>query len=122
MERREALRAELEGRSVRTLGDWEFLLGVHDHARLGALRFRLAPDGPFVDDSELSAPAVARLRELEASARQLEEPGAEDRPAYAEWLALLTAPGSSLGGARPKASFTDEDGTALVAPAFERAT
>jgi serine/threonine-protein kinase HipA len=115
MERREVLLAERDGRPVRALGDWEFLLGVHDHARLGALRFRRAPGGPFVDDSELSAPPVARLRELEASARQLEEPGAEDRPAYAEWLALLTAPGSSLGGARPKASFTDEDGSLWLA-------
>jgi len=115
MERRETLFAGREGRAVRTLGDWSFLLGVHDHARLGALRFRTEPGGPFVDDSELSAPPVARLRELEESARRLEEPDAEERPAYAEWLALLTAPGSSLGGARPKASFTDEDGTLWLA-------
>jgi serine/threonine-protein kinase HipA len=115
MERREALLAQREKRPVRTLGDWEFLLGVHDHARLGALRFRRDPDGPFVDDSELSAPPVARLRELEESVRQLEAPGAEERPAYAEWLAILTAPGSSLGGARPKASFTDEDGSLWLA-------
>ncbi len=115
MERREALLAERERRPVRALGDWEFLLGVHDHARLGALRFRREPDGPFVDNSELSAPPVARLRELEHSARRLEEPGAEDRSAYAEWLAVLTAPGSSLGGARPKASFTDDDDSLWLA-------
>ena len=115
MERREALFAADEKRAVRSLGDWEFLLGVHDHARLGALRFRRAPDGPFVDDSELSAPPVARLRELEESARRLEEPDAEERPGYAGWLAVLTAPGSSLGGARPKASFTDTDGTLWLA-------
>ena len=115
MERREALRARAEDRPVRALTDWDFLLGVHDHARLGALRFRRAPDGPFVNDSQLAAPPLARLRELEHSARQLEEPGAEDRPAYAEWLAMLSAPGSSLGGARPKASFTDEDGALWLA-------
>lgn len=115
MERREALLAQRQQRAARALGDWDFLLGVHDHARLGALRFRRDPDGPFIDDSELSAPPVARLRELEESARRLEEPGAEERPAYVEWLALLAAPGSSLGGARPKASFTDEDGSLWLA-------
>lgn len=115
MERREALVAQETKRPVRALGDWEFLLGVHDHARLGALRFRRAPDGPFIDDSELSAPPVARLRELEESARRLEEPDAEEQPGYAGWLAVLTAPGSSLGGARPKASFTDTDGTLWLA-------
>lgn len=115
MERREALLAQRENRPVRVLGAWEFLLGVHDHARLGALRFRRDPEGPFVDDSELSAPPVARLRELEESARRLEEPGAEEQPEYSRWLAILTAPGSSLGGARPKASFTDEDGSLWLA-------
>jgi serine/threonine-protein kinase HipA len=115
MERREVLVAEREERAVRALGDWEFLLGVHDHARLGALRFRRGPDGPFVDKSELSAPPVARLQELEESARRIEEPGSEERPAYAQWLSLLTAPGSSLGGARPKASFIDRDGALWLA-------
>lgn len=115
MERREALLAGREQRPVRVLADWDFLLGVHDHARPGALRFRRGPGLPFLDDSALSAPPVARLRELEYSARELEAPGAEQRPEYAQWLAMLLAPGSSLGGARPKASFTDEDGSLWIA-------
>ncbi|HET6545749.1 MAG TPA: type II toxin-antitoxin system HipA family toxin [Rhodanobacteraceae bacterium] len=110
MERREAFQADREGRSARALSDWDFLLGVHDHARLGALRFRRGGNRPFLDDSALAAPPLARLRELEHSARELERPGAERRPEYSGWLALLLAPGSSLGGTRPKASFTDEDG------------
>ena len=115
MERREALLAGRERRPVRVLADWDFLLGVHDRARLGALRFRRGPGQPFLDDSEFSAPPVARLRELEHSARELEAPGSEQRPQYAQWLAMLLAPGSSLGGARPKASFTDDDGSLWMA-------
>ncbi len=115
MERREALFAGRERRPVRVLADWDFLLGVHDHARGGALRFRRGPGQPFLDDSEFSAPPLARLRELEHSARELEAPGSEQRPQYAQWLAMLLAPGSSLGGARPKASFTDDDGSLWIA-------
>ena len=115
MERREALLAGRERRPVRVLADWDFLLGVHDQARLGALRFRRGPGQPFLDDSEFSAPPVARLRELEHCARELEAPGSEQRPEYAQWLAMLLAPGSSLGGARPKASFTDDDGSLWIA-------
>ena len=100
MERREALYAKRERRAARTLDDWDFLLGVHDQARAGALRFRRGPGQPFLDDSELAAPPLARLRELEQAARALQAPGAERRPQYAQWLAALLAPGSSLGGAR----------------------
>ncbi len=109
MERREAMIALRDGRPAQGLLEWHFLLGVHDHARLGALRFRREPDGPFVDDSELSAPPVASLRDLEHAAQGVQEPGAEAHPSYHRWLAMLAAPGSSLGGARPKASFTDTD-------------
>lgn len=115
MERREALRAKRERRAARTLDDWDFLLGVHDHARAGALRFRRAPGEPFLDADDLPAPPVARLRELEQAARALQAPGAEQRSDYARWLAALLAPGSSLGGARPKASFTDADGSLWLA-------
>lgn len=115
MERREALQAKRERRAARTLDDWDFLLGVHDHARAGALRFRRAPGEAFLDASELPAPPVARLGELEQAARGLQAPGAERRSDYAKWLAALLAPGSSLGGARPKASFTDADGSLWLA-------
>ena len=115
MERREAHAARRERRQARALDDWDFLLGVHDHARSGALRFRAGPGGPFLDDNALAAPPLARLRELEQAARALEAPGAEQRGNYEKWLALLLAPGSSLGGARPKASFTAADGSLWLA-------
>lgn len=116
MERREALEARETGRKVRRLSEWDFLTGVGDFTRMGALRFRHAqPPHTFVDDRERSAPPAARLRELEAIARDLDRDDAEERPEYAQWLAQLVAPGTSLGGARPKATYAAEDGRLWLA-------
>jgi serine/threonine-protein kinase HipA len=108
LQRREAVTARLEGRPRRSLGEWEFLLGVSDVSRMGALRF-LDADGRCLDDEAVSVPPMARLRELEAAARELERPTRTGRSAEAQSLALLLAPGSSLGGARPKASVVGDD-------------
>jgi serine/threonine-protein kinase HipA len=92
------------------------LLGVHDECRTGALRFRRDRDGPFLDDdTRLAAPPLASLRELEAASLALESPDAAERADFSRWLMALLTPGSSLGGARPKANFTDEDGTLWIA-------
>ncbi|MGB6692949.1 MAG: HipA domain-containing protein [Terracidiphilus sp.] len=117
MQRRENLRARQEGQRPRTLTEWDFLLGVHDETRLGALRFRVSPDGPFVDsDARLAAPPITSLRELQAASLQFEEHiNEEEHPEYARWLAQLFAPGTSLGGARPKASVRDEQGVLCIA-------
>lgn len=116
LERRETLRARAENRAPRALGEWEFLLGVHDAARMGALRFRATADGPFLDnDANRAAPPLASLRELEAAALSLEDPAAQDSPHYRAWLTALLAPGSSLGGHRPKANFTDTDESLWIA-------
>src|ERR1700732_143722 len=57
MQRRENTRARLEGRRSRSLSEWDFLLGVHDEARLGALRFQDPASGRFIDSSdEFAAP------------------------------------------------------------------
>lgn len=116
LDRRETLKARAEGRPVRTLGEWDYLLGVHDSCRMGALRFRKDADSAFLDDDHhLAAPPVASLRELEAASLALEAPGAEERPEFQRWLTALLAPGSSLGGARPKANYTDPDGSLWIA-------
>ncbi|MBS1191679.1 MAG: hypothetical protein H6R10_3471 [Rhodocyclaceae bacterium] len=115
MERREASQAKKEGRPMRRLSDLDFMLGVHDFTRTGGLRFRRGPDEPFIDNHELPAPPVTDLRELAAIAQRLEEPGAEELPEYEKWLSMLIAPGTSLGGARPKATFTQTDGTLWLA-------
>lgn len=116
MERREALVARAEGRKPRRLGEWDFLLGVSDATRVGALRFREAgADEKFLDGQTLGVPPSARLRELQAIALLLDEPDSEGRPEYESWLRQLLAPGSSLGGARPKATFTAGDDTWWIA-------
>ena len=114
MERREAAAAEREGRKMRNLQELDFLLGVHDLTRMGALRFRRA-GGPFLDDSINAAPPVTSLKELAYISQRIEEAGAEQLPEYENWLATLVAPGSSLGGARPKASFMEGDGRIWIA-------
>lgn len=115
MERREGVLARREGRKPRRLGEIDFILGVHDLARSGALRFRTESGAPFLDNSkELAAPPVTSLRELAHISQKLEQPGADDSPEIERWLASLIAPGSSLGGARPKASFTDADGSLWI--------
>ncbi len=114
IERREALNAEKEGRKARRLQEFDFLLGVHDLTRMGALRL-CRPGGPFLDDSRDAAPPVSTLSELARISRKVEEIGAEQLPEHEKWLATLIAPGSSLGGARPKACFTESDGKIWIA-------
>jgi serine/threonine-protein kinase HipA len=116
MQRRENARARRERQRPRTLMEWDFLLGVHDETRLGALRFKI-PEGPYVDsDTKFAAPPLTSLRELQAASLQFEQHlNDEEHPEYAKWLAQLIGPGSSLGGARPKASVRDEQGDLCIA-------
>ncbi|MCU1222414.1 MAG: putative Co/Zn/Cd efflux system rane fusion protein [Edaphobacter sp.] len=102
---------------IARLTEWDFLLGVHDETRLGALRFRVPPDGAFIDsDEHLAAPPITSLRELQAASLQFEQHiNEEEHPEYERWLTQLFAPGTSLGGARPKASVRDEKGTLCIA-------
>lgn len=115
MERREVHRARREGRPARTLDDWDFLLGVSDALRIGALRLARPDDGGFVDDGPLEVPTMIRLRELQHAVSEFEHPSGQSLGAESDRLELLFAPGSSLGGARPKANVVDEDGTVWIA-------
>ncbi len=114
MHRRQAIAAKSAGTKLRPLTESDYLLGVHDIARMGALRFKLDKEGPFLaEDSPFSTPPWARLRELEYGVSQLENnPDPSDE---AHWIAQLVEPGSSLGGARPKATVTDERGNLWIA-------
>ena len=118
MDRQEAVQARQDGRSRRRLDEWSYLLGVSDVGRMGALRF-VAEDGTFLADTS-GFPPVTRLPALAAAARAVERPGRGDA-AEARDLAVLLAPGSSLGGARPKASFIDEHGALWMAKFPSRA-
>ena len=107
LQRREAQLAREEERRERGLLELDYLLGVYDGHRLGALRFR-KEGGPFLDDNtKLASPPWTSLRELEQASLQLERHGAERKANYGRWLRMLIAPGRSLGGARPKASVLD---------------
>jgi serine/threonine-protein kinase HipA len=108
-------RAGLVARTAR-LGASDYLLGVHDLFRSGALRYKLNDEGPFLDDRDDSAaPPFVRLRELEAASRAIEDDPHNENRATDEWLRLLLAPGASLGGARPKATAADSDGNLWIA-------
>jgi serine/threonine-protein kinase HipA len=109
MKRREAQIAREERRPERCLLESDYLLGVHDEYRIGAIRFKLEVNGNFLDDNkQLSSPPMTSLRELEYASLALESQGAENNHDYGKWLNMLIAPGGSLGGARPKASVIDD--------------
>ena len=109
MKRREAVVARQEKRRPKALSEIDYLLGVHDLYRPGALRFKREREGPFLDsDEKLAVPPLSSLRELEHAAGQVEENADNDDTEYLKWLYMLMSPGSSLGGARPKASVVDD--------------
>lgn len=107
-------RAALEGQAT-NLYETDYVLAVADSCRMGGLRFKLDPEGPFLaEDALFSVPPMHRLRELEQASLNFEAADVGD-PHYTEWLQMLLAPGTSLGGARPKASVLDPDGNLWVA-------
>ena len=108
MQRREAQSAREEKRAKKILLESDYLLGVFDHHRMGALRFRFGASTPFLDDHRSKAiPPFTSLRELEHASLELEKDHAEENPSYSKWLRMLMDPGASLGGARPKAGVMD---------------
>lgn len=114
MKRRERIKAEEQKLpKVNTLYETDYLLGVFDEARMGALRFCLEENGEYLSaERELSTPPFESLRTLEEASRQFEK---DENLLNGKWLKLLLAPGSSLGGARPKATVKDVDGSLWIA-------
>jgi len=114
MRRREAQNARIKKEKLKTLYDIDYLLGVYDSSRMGAIRFKTAIEGNFLDeDIDHPTPPWSSLRELQEAARQLE--GDKVNIDLRKWLAVLIAPGSSLGGARPKANIFDNDKNLWIA-------
>lgn len=109
IERRERIRSRQRGEAPRRLTEWDYLAGVSDVTRMGALRLFSPDTQQFVDHDKLHAPPMTDLRELEAITAAVERDDADDTPERIEWLLHLAAPGSALGGARPKASIRDVD-------------
>ncbi len=113
MQRREQIIAKKENRKSRLLTEKDFLLGVYDESRMGALRFKIAGKQEFESSNgQFACPPWARLRELEAASFKFEH--GEDESELEPWFLLLLAPASSLGGARPKASVLDESGSLWI--------
>lgn len=115
MDRREALLARSEERKARTLFETDYLLGVFDGHRMGALRFKENGAENFLNNNkEMASPPWASIRELEEASMRLEEDDVDETEKM-KWLNMLMAPGSSLGGARPKASVLDTKGQLWIA-------
>lgn len=115
MQRREVAIARIEKLMPDKLMESDFLLGVFDGHRMGALRFKTEADGPFLNNNkEMATPPWTSIRELEEASLKFEEDDVDD-PDYLRWINLLIAPGSSLGGARPKASVIDAQNNLWIA-------
>ena len=109
MKRRSTNTAKKMGVSAANLYEVDFLLGVYDQSRMGGLRFKLEMEGPFLDDNhQASAPPWSTVSELQHGAEMLEK--GDDHAEADKWLDILMVPGSSLGGARPKANALEETG------------
>ncbi len=114
--RREQILAQEESRPVRRLSSFDFLTGIDDFSRMGGFRFKETPDGECINaDNSLRIPPLTDLRELIAASKEIEK--SEDANILPEkrWIAQLVQPGSSLGGARPKANVVDTDRSIYVA-------
>ena len=113
MKRREEIRAKREGVKPEKLLESDYLLGVYDKARMGGFRFKTELEGNFLsDDKEFATPPWTSLRELEQASIAFEN---DTDSLNEKWLKQLLAPGSSLGGARPKASVMAQDGSLWIA-------
>ena len=114
--RREQLVAMEENRPVRRLSSFDFLTGIDDFSRMGGFRFKEDPNGKFINVSEsLRIPPLTDIRELIEASTEIEKSEEENILPDRKWVVQLVQPGSSLGGARPKASVIDTDKTLYVA-------
>ena len=116
LNRREQILATEEKRPVRRLSSFDYLLGIDDSSRMGGFRFKKTPDGDFINSSNtLRIPPLTSIRELIHASREIEKSEEGNKLPDKKWLTQLVQPGSSLGGARPKASVVDTDKVLYVA-------
>ena len=114
--RREQIAAAEEKRPIRRLSSFDFLTGIDDFSRMGGFRFKEDLDGEFINVSEsLKIPPLTDIRELIAASAEIERSEEDNVLPDRKWITQLVQPGSSLGGARPKASVADTGKTLYVA-------
>ena len=116
LNRREQIRAQEEKRPVRKLSSYDYLLGIDDYSRMGGFRFKESPDGEFINcDATLRIPPLTDIRVLVAASMEVEKSEERNLLPDKKWLLQLVHPGTSLGGARPKAGVLNEEGELCVA-------
>lgn len=116
LNRREQIAATDEKRAVRRLTSFDYLMGIDDASRMGGFRFAETPGGKFINcDESLRVPPLSNVSELMRAAHEIELSEEKHLLPSKKWLAQLLHPGTSLGGARPKASVIDENGSLTVA-------
>ena len=109
LERKEQTEAIEEKRPKRTLYSYDYLVGIDDFLRMGALRLKKDPDGDFLNsDSRLIVPPLTSIKELTIAAQEYEKSDEANELPEEKWIRQLAHPGTSLGGARPKANVVDE--------------
>lgn len=106
--RREQILAQEDNRPIKRLSSFDFLVGIDDFSRMGAFRFKETLDGEFINTTNsLRIPPLTDLRELIAASREIEKSENANNLPEKKWITQLVQPGSSLGGARPKANVID---------------
>ena len=115
MDRKEALIAYQGRRKPIKLTESDYLLEVSDASRMGALRFKLDEEGEFLASQDFPIPPMTSIRELGEASLNIEDDDFFTKKDAHKWLKMLMAPGSSLGGARPKASVVDPDENLWIA-------
>lgn len=116
LNRREQILANEEKRPVRRLSSFDYLIGIDDFSRMGGFRFKENPDGVFINCEEsLRIPPLSDLRMLVVASMEFERSEGKNLMPEKKWIQQLVHPGTSLGGARPKAGVIDEDGRLCVA-------
>ena len=116
LKRREQIQASEEKRAVRNLSSFDYLMGIDDYSRLGGFRLKRELDGDFINVSpSLKIPPLTELRQLVLASQEVEKSEENDVLPEKKWIAQLIQPGTSLGGARPKAGVLDDSGNLCIA-------
>lgn len=116
LKRREQIQASEEKRAVRNLSSFDYLMGIDDFSRMGGFRLKRELDGDFINVSpSLKIPPLTELRQLVLASLEVEKSEENDVLPEKKWIAQLIQPGTSLGGARPKAGVLDDSGNLCIA-------
>ena len=116
LNRREQIIAAEEKRPVHKLSSFDYLMGIEDISRMGGFRFKASQDGEFINcENSLRIPPLTDIRTLVAASMEIEKSEELNRLPEKKWLQQLVHPGTSLGGARPKAVVVNDEGRLCVA-------